>query len=750
MDARNSDFPLQLEHDNALATARDYSAGDVINTLRREWRLPALGCLIGLTLGSAYLLLTPAVYKASARILLDTSLDRYLQANKIVDQPAFDETQIGSQVYILSSESIVVPVVRSMKLGYDGEFGGRQPSHDSQKSTQIGDFVDAVKKLLGWNANADSRIDADTAVEQTAAENVLKRLSVYREDAANVISVNFESEDPNKAANIANAVADTYIASTLKSRFESTKIISEWLQDRLTELRVQAEDADRKLQEYKASHNLVQSADGVKGAEQLSALNVQLTDARVAVAEAKARLESIKENGTAKPNNLPNRAGAAESNIALNNADITKLRSEYRALDAKAAELTADSGPNHIAVVKMRKKMDELRASIRDQEQLIADSYANEYRTAKTRESELAATLAQLIGEAGATGQARVTMRELEGSADTLRNLYNSFLQKYKEINTIQTQGIPIENARIITRAAPPLYRSSKKRVLILVGSVAFGMALGAGLAVGREWAADAFRTSKMVEQATNIYCVILPNITPSSRRTIKEFVLDAPYSRFTESLRNIKALISGSQSGQGIKVIGVVSSVAKEGRTTVATNLGFLMATESGARVLLIETDLHLRPSAPAAVHGRREGLIEALVDPSRLPELVVRSKRSGLDMLMGTGSTVVPNAAELLGSCKMERLFAAARENYDYVIVEIAPIISVVDIKMIERFIDRFIFVVEWGQTRRSLVVECLSESKISRDRFLAVALNRADSAALKSIEAYKGKRFGDYYHD
>jgi succinoglycan biosynthesis transport protein ExoP len=393
--------------------------------------------------------------------------------------------------------------------------------------------------------------------------------------------------------------------------------------------------------------------------------------------------------------------------------------------------------------------MDELQASIRDQEQLIADSYANEYHSAKARESELAATMATLIGEAGTNSQAQVRMRELEGSADTLRSLYNSFLQKYKEINAIQNQNIPIENARIITRAAPPLYRSSKKRMVVLVASIVGGCFLGAGVAVGREWVADTFRTSKMVEQVTNIYCVILPDVKPSPAQPIQEFVLEAPYSRFTETLRNVKALISGAQLADGVKVIGVVSSVAKEGKTTVAANLAALIAAESVSRTLFIDTDLHLRPPASRTAEAS-QGLIEALSEPSRLAEMVSERKRSGLYVLSTGASTPVRSAAELLGSPKMERLFYAARENYDYIIIEIAPIMSVVDVKLLERFIDRFIFVVEWGQTKRRLVVDAMAEAQAIRSRFLAVVLNKADSFALRSIEAYKGKRFGDYYQE
>ena len=94
------------------------------------------------------------------------------------------------------------------------------------------------------------------------------------------------------------------------------------------------------------------------------------------------------------------------------------------------------------------------------------------------------------------------------------------------------------------------------------------------------------------------------------------------------------------------------------------------------------------------------------------------------------------------------MEQLLAAARKVYDYIIIEIPPIMSVVDVIMIERFIDRFIFVVEWGQTKRSLVLEALSEAQIIRERLIGMVLNKADPIALRNIEAYKGDKFEDYY--
>ena len=190
----------------------------------------------------------------------------------------------------------------------------------------------------------------------------------------------------------------------MESRLQSTKIVSDWLRDRLTELKVQATDADRALQDYKIAHNLVETGKGLLNSEQLSNLNLQLTNAQIALAEAKARLDRIQQMADAGmaiagvttaalidalSNQTSARTGAIS--FALNNSDIVRLRVQYRDLAARAAEIESHVGPGHLAAIKVRERMEELRASIREEEQRIADSYAHEYDMAKARESELSA-----------------------------------------------------------------------------------------------------------------------------------------------------------------------------------------------------------------------------------------------------------------------------------------------------------------------------------------------------------------------
>jgi polysaccharide biosynthesis transport protein len=755
MDARTNELPLESEHE--YSDGPDYSqrssarpsigATDIIETLRRGWRFPLYGFLIGLTLAAVYFTTVPNPYKSSARVLVDRSVSRYLQTNKIVDQPTFDEPEIGSQSFVMSSDSVVVPVIRSLGLTRDSEFVGQPKMGGARISDYLGDIKKAVTALFGMSVAPVT--DPEAALERTAVEAITKRLTVAREDVANVINVAFESEDRNKAARIANAIADSYITTTLDAKLNSTRVASQWLQDRLVELKKQAADADLALQDFKAANNVTNTRGNQGGMDQRANLEIQLANAQISTAEAKSRLDRIQQSSGSGitaivgTDALLNPARSGMINFALNNSDLVKLRSQYREVAARTADVESTVGSKHEVAIKLRRQAEELQNAIRSEELRIADSYSIEYQVAKAREDELAATVANLSGGTKAGSE----LRELESSAETLHKLYDGTLQKYKEINTIETETMPVQSARVITRAVPALSKNSKKGWAVLAGSMMLGLFLGAGAAVGREWVSDVFRTPKAVEQVTGKKCIVLPMVDAAST-PMEELVLDAPYSRFTEALRNVKAQIDNNRGVHGAKVIGVVSSLPKEGKTTVSANLAALMIASSGARTLVIDSDFHVRRMSAALAPDAREGLLEALENPTRLSWLVSRRQRSGLHVLPCVSSERIPNSAELLGSPMMGQLLSVARKSYDYIIIEVAPVMSVVDVKMIERFVDQFVFVVEWGETRRDLVLDALSEAETIRDRLACTILNKADPVTIRNLESYKGIKPGDYY--
>ncbi|MDX2205216.1 MAG: AAA family ATPase [Hyphomicrobiaceae bacterium] len=711
---------------------------DLTGIVLRGWRLVLCGLLVGALAAYAVSFMVPASYKATARILIDNSLTRILYSNKVGDEPTLDLAATSSQIYVITSESVLLSVVRSQNLVADEDFDfapGTQAKGVLQAATE------AVKEWLGIGTPANVPA-TQVAKERQVLDELFTRLDVVRADVPNVIDVTFASRDPEKAASIANAVAEAYLASVLDNKSNSSRISNKLMQERLTELKQRAADAERSVQEYKLTHNLLTGAREPLSSDQIRTLNNHLTEARVATANAKARLERA-ENAHLE---------AERNGVVEDNSIILRLREQYLDYSTRVTEIEGRVGKDHLAVAKMRKRMEDLRNAIVDEQKRITERLATEFELAKARQEQLAVALTSAAGEEGSNSQAHARMRELESSAETLRNLHNAILQRYSEAAKQDDASTSAQEARIITKARPPLRKdSSKKRLVLMGGCLALGLLLGIGGAIARDFPFGVFRTADQVVKATGLYSAVLPSVeSRDPGRPVNDHVLNAPYSRFAEALRNIWALISAANRQNGSKIIGVVSSVAKEGKTTVACNLASLLSVTTKSRVLLIDGDAHRRSLTERMTPDAKKGLLEALKDPEHLGTYVTKIQRSGLHVLPCVLTDRIPNAAEVLGSGEMERLLEVAYNEYDLVVIEIAPIVSVIDVKMLERFIDRFILVVEWGKTSRRLVNEALAEAPAIRDRILCVVLNKVSPNALKSIEYYRGKRYGAYYQD
>lgn len=722
---------------------QDLELGYLVDILRRNWRFPAAGLVLGLLAAIAYAMIAPALYSSSARILLDRSVTRYLQANKVIDEPVIEDSDTASQLHILSSESVIVPVVRQLKLARDPEFVGDLATSGSDQGARSSSIFSSLGRLFGGGS---SEVPSEDRLERIAVEAFKKRLTIMREDVPSVISVTFASRDAQKAAAIANAMADSYLKATLDAKLKSNKIATQVLQERLSDLKQQAGEAERVLQEFKTSNILAAGNKVTESPEQIQSMSAQLSVARAQMAEAKARLDLVKQNPL----------GSGSFDQVADNEVIVRLRLQHSDLMAKLVELESKVGINHAAAVKLRQRIEETRNSIIEEQRRIASSYSSSYELAKARSDDITATLTKMtVGASGADGQAKVTLRELEGSADALRRSYNAVLQRLNEIS--KADEIVSQDARVITTAAPPLFKASRKTMAVLAGSLALGLLLGLGGAFARELALGVIRTPNQLRHVTDAYCAVVPLASTRSgpessayrpNGSIYEYVLDAPFSRFTEAFRNVRAMLNArKEPGRG-EVVCVVTAVAKEGKTTITSNLGALMASSSRQRVLVIDGDLHRRNLTKELAPHAKEGLIEALDDPTRLSSLVVKRERSGLHVLPCPMTDRMSNAAELLGSPVMEEVLNVARQSYDFIIIEAPPIMSVSDVKMMEHLIDQFVLVVEWGSTRRRLLQEALAEVDGVHERLSCVMLNRVDPAALKTIDGYKGPRFGEYY--
>src|SRR5581483_108149 len=265
---------------------------DLLGIARRGWFIMAAGAILGLACALWVLSTIPPVYKANSRIVFERTLSRYLQTNKATNQPMIEDWDTLGQIYVISSESNLLPVVRSLSLASDPDFVGVKDG-DSLRS-RLSDLFRNTAHALGLAQEpAEDTLEQRSDPEKVAFDHLVRNLSVSREDVASVITVAFSSKDPVKAATIVNAIVDNYMQTSIANKAKSTKMAGKAVQERVEELKRQAADAERALIEYKMANNLISSAKGTLSSEQLAALQTHLTSARVAMAEAKARMDRI-------------------------------------------------------------------------------------------------------------------------------------------------------------------------------------------------------------------------------------------------------------------------------------------------------------------------------------------------------------------------------------------------------------------------------------------------------------------------
>jgi succinoglycan biosynthesis transport protein ExoP len=610
-----------------------------------------------------------------------------------------------------------------------------------------------VSNLFGPVAPEITRSESELI--RTASRSVMRNLTARRVGLTYIVEVSFRSPNPSRAAGIANAVVDAYIFDQLESKYQTTRRASVWLQERIKDLRAQASEAERQVLDFKEQNNIVDTGGRSMNTQQLSEINTQLTAARAQTAEAKARYERIEE-----VKNL-DVADAAVTD-SLKNEVINRLRNQYLDLSTREATWSARYGRNHLAAVNVRTQMQELKRAMSDEVSRIAEGYRSDYEISKAREESIRSSLASTIAVSQVTNQAQISLRELESNAKTTATLYDNFLQRYME--AIQQQSFPITEARMIGSAARPT-GSTPSVPTVLAGSVVLGLLFSIGVAWLRDTWDRVFRSTEQVESALKTDCVAVLPLLASSEKSgasveaaaaaagVREFAgpyvlryaVEAPFSRFTESIRHIKLAVDLAGVVKTNKIIGVTSTLPNEGKSTISANLAQLIA-HAGSNVLLIDGDLK-RPSlthdlAPDA----SAGLIEVLSGATTLENAVWTHPASKLHFLPTVSSSRLAHTSEILGSDAMKKLLDRIREKYDYVVIDLSPVAPVVDVRSAAQFVDSFMYVIEWGSTSIETVERALATAPGVYERLVGCVLNKANMRVLARYENY----YGNYYYN
>jgi polysaccharide biosynthesis transport protein len=725
------------------ASSGSLSLLQVRDFLGRQWRLIALVTGLAIVFAAVYIATSPSRYTAQTDMIIDTKKVTWTPTEMASENRMVEDASVDSEIETTKSEKVATAVIRRLHLTEDPEF--------------VGAGSGLKRRLFALFLGADQGPSNDELF-QRALGYVKDNLRVTRLGRSYIEQIAFTSLDRDKAAKIANAFADAYIDDQLQAKFEATHRASAWLEQRIGELRQQASNAYREVQDFKSENGIIIGVEGKLASEvELDQLGIALAKARADTSQARAKFDRIslvmQQRSEKESFSIPDPVVTD----ALSNPVIQKLRQQFLDDQNKESEWSARYGSDHLAARNLRAEMAALQRAIWDEVSRIAESYKSELQIAKSQEEAIDKRMIEVFQKSGSMRQSQVRLRELETAANTYRGIYETFLSRFTQ--SVQQQSFPSTEARVVTEASPPRTPSSPKIALTLALATLCGLGLGAMSAIAREQMNRQIHTRAQLEKLLGTSCLaVLPAIAEKRSalgklratqnsvafRQISEV---APFSATAEALRYIKVAIDLHPTGG--RVIGIVSALPGEGKTTVAASFAAFVA-KGGARTLLVDADLRNPSMTRALGYANAPGLLNMVAEKSDFDDLVITDSKFKFDFLPSSTRVKTSNSSDILNSPAMKDMLRAAKSDYDYVLVDLPPILPVVDVKAVAHLFDAFVLVVEWGSTSTDEIVKAVSASPILSERLLGAVLNKADEAVMRRFEGYSDRRYAYYTNE
>lgn len=687
-----------------------------------------VGCITAVTLLIVFQL-TP-LYTATTLVLLDPREQQVVDIEAVMSGLPPDSAVVDSEVEVLRSRRLAARVVEQLNLTADEEFN------------------EALRKpglLSGLNPIALFSQDDATSPETSRQIQLNKtidefhsRLSVGRRGLTYVIAIRFTSEDAAKATEIVNKTADLYILEQLEAKYDATKRANEWLNGRLSELRAEVRAAEEAVEIFRRDNDLVSTSGLTINEQQLAELSGQLILARAELAEKEAtyrRYQELRRSGS----------GADTLANVLQSPVIAQLRQQEAEVDRRRAELSSRYGDRHPEMIKVRAERRDLAVAIDREVSRTVANVENEVEVTRTRVASLESSLRDLEGRSGEGGLKEVRLRELESDAEAVRNLYESFLERFKQ--TTEQTNLQESDARVLSVATVPTEPSYPSKTLFLFLALLLSGVAGVGVAFLLEHLDDAFSTVRQLEEKLGLpHLASVPDVTSDvgSAKLGAPFdvILKRPLSAYSEAFRALRSGITLSDVDSPPKIVMITSALPGDGKTTTAISLARASAA-AGLRTVLLDCDLR-RPSVHKSLGATpKAGIVEFLAGQATLDDTLIEDEKGGLLFLPVKSGAA--NPPDLLGSQHMKTLLDSLKQEFDFIVIDSAPVLPVVDSRVLSRMVDKVIFVVKWRDTPRDASANAVRDLREAGAEIAGVVFERLD---LKRQKRYSYGDSGYYY--
>lgn len=682
--------------------------------------------------------LTPQ-YRAEALVLIDPRQTRVVEQSAVVEPQHIDASAVQTEAEIVRSPRTLGAVVRTLRLEDDPEFvkppalGPIKALHRLRESLWGGDPHDET--LDPGSAAGDPPPWSPEKAATVALANHVAAMPVGR---SYLVSITARSYDPEKAAEIANAVAEQYVQNRLEDKVARAQGASILIQSRLEELRAKLFRAQVATAKFKARHGLVESLSAAGTTtpilrQEIADSNAQLLVAQTERIVLESKISQMETGGTDIP----------KTTDVLSSPLVQQLRSHEGALIRKEAELATEYQSNHPKMREARNELAALRNQIHLKISEIYDALKNDLSIVREKERLLESRLEILKARMSDEAAAQAQLSKLEQDVRSSETLYNTFLERFK--GTAEQRHLEQSDTAVVSAATAPLKPATPRTWLVLAGILGAASSGSVLAALGRSRLRRGFLSALKLRSALGTPQVaVVPHVSARQRHQVREHnglrIVTARLPFFSETVSNVNFVICGLAPP---KIVLFTSSVPKEGKTFLAASVALQLA-RTGKSTLYIDCDLYKGENRTIShADGALPGLSDCLSGTAKWREIVVTTGVGIPDAILHGRRTADPTSA--LASSEFACLLEQVREAYEFVVLDGPPVLATSGARFLTALADRVVFVVRWAKTPRTIVHAAYEELACSGAEICASVLTHADLRKMRKT-GYGGP--GTYY--
>lgn len=695
------------------------------------------------------------VYRSTVQILIEREAPKAVKL-----QPTFptggaaDFDFYKTQYELLKSRSLAKNLIQ--RLGLEDRLRSSEANAEGWSFLKFRKWVAEKMIELG--------IREELAEEDTASDpytplvnKFLQNLSVEPIRGSRLVNIAYMDHSPSWAAEIANSDAEVFILKKIEMKSSLEAGVGDWLDARIAETKTQLARTQKILAEFKESKKLTSIDERrVIANQKLTLTNSEINTVKSDIVQKETlrnQLESRQDEPIELLLDLPD---------AARNSHLKSLDRDYRGIKKQLSEESKKLGPKHPKITSLSQKLKSIEESVPQAIDRMLKSLEIDLQSLRTREKSLIQR--QIEQRKGVIVLDKNVLRfnSLKRDVASDRKMYEVLLQRQKEtdIESKQTDS----NVRIVDAAEVPTSHIKPNISLNIGMSFGLGAFFGIFLAFFLESLDRTLRTEDDVEG--QVPFLNLGSISKFDRGEGDLPLKHNEDSPRVEEFRMVRTNLINSAPENPKKVLMMASATPKEGKTTLAANLGLAMA-HLGKRVLILDADLRRSKIHSIFKIAGEPGLAEAISGKHPLNECIHSSGIHNVSILPRGEPT--ENMSDLLNSIKFKSLIAYLRDNYDLVVIDAPPVLSVSDPATISKSCDGIIFVVKAGGNDVRLVQRALNkmvsttsgeiQAKVSDRRktetmqiqstshkILGIVLNMVDSRSDKAYDYYS-KAYGYY---